>query len=64
MSMKKIQKLFKSKFSPKNPQKVPDIRASYRVIERFKEEGTSHLLIPAGISSEGDALKMKKVGRV
>ena len=37
------------KFFPKNQRKVP----FYRVNERFKEEGTSHPLIPAGISPEG-----------
>ena len=62
-SMKKIQWLFRSKFFPKNPRKVPDIWTFYRVIERFKEEGTSHPLISAGISPEGDALKMDKVER-
>ena len=63
-SMKKIQWLFRSKFFPKNPRKVPDIWTFYRVIERFKEEGTSHPVILARISHKGDALKMKKVERV
>ena len=55
-SMKKIQRLFRGKFFPKNLRKFPDIRAFYRDIERYEEEGTSHPLIPADISHEGDAL--------
>ena len=63
-SMKKVHRLFKTRFFPKSPRKVPDIRAFYRVVERFKSEGTSHPQIPAGINPEGNASKMANVEQV